>query len=252
MSGHSHFSTIKHKKAIEDEKRGKIFSKLTRMISIAAKEGVNPDTNPKLRQTLDEAKGLNMPKENVERAIKKGSGEGAEENLEEIVYEAFGPGKIAFIIEGITDNKNRTLSEIKQILKDNNGKLANEGAVKWMFEKKGAITIIFKTQNEFPEEMPFRNKEELEMAVIEAEAEDIYWRQDEDEEILILYTKPEDLEKVKKNLEGKGIKIESVSLDWVAKDFVKTEEKEKKMVEKLFEQLDKNEAVHKIYFNIIN
>lgn len=243
MSGHSHFSTIKHKKAIEDEKRGKVFSKLARIILIAAKEGSDPEMNPKLRQALDEAKKLNMPKENIERAIKKGAGETGGENFEEIIYEAFGSGNIAFIIEGITDNKNRTLGEIKQILNRNNGKLASEGAVKWMFEKRGAITIIFESQSSI-----FKNKEELEMAVIEAGAEDIYWRQEEG--VLDVYTKPEDLEKVKKNLENKEVKIESGSLIWAAKNFIETEEKEKKMAQKLFEQLDENEAVQKIYSNL--
>ncbi|MBU2579326.1 YebC/PmpR family DNA-binding transcriptional regulator [Patescibacteria group bacterium] len=240
MSGHSHFSTIKHKKAIEDEKRGKIFSKLARMISVVAKEGQDPEMNPKLRQALDEAKKLNMPKENVERAIKKGAGGTGEENLEEVVYEAFGPDNIAFIIEGITDNKNRTLGEIKQILNHNNGKLASEGSVKWMFGKKGVIAVSNEEQA--------MNIEQLELIAIEAGAEDIYWYQEE--KILDIYTTPENLEKVKKNLKDKGIKIESASLDWVAKDFIEAGEKEKKTAQKLFEQLDGSEAVQKIYSNL--
>jgi len=236
MSGHSHFSTIKHKKAIEDEKRGKVFSKLARMISVVAKQGADPEINPKLRRALDEARKLNMPKENIERAIKKGTGELTEECFEEVIYEVFGPGNIAFIIEGITDNKNRTLGEIKQILNYNQVKLANEGSVKWMFEKKGIIVINLKPN------------EDLELIAIEAGAEDIYWHQEQ--EVLDIYTKLEEMEKVKKNLENKGIKIESASLDWVAKEFVEASEKEKKIAEKLYEQLDENEAVQEIYSNL--
>ncbi|MBZ1345123.1 MAG: YebC/PmpR family DNA-binding transcriptional regulator [Candidatus Nealsonbacteria bacterium] len=137
MSGHSHFKSIKRDKSISDKKRGQMFSKIARLISVAAKEGgTNPETNSKLRVVIEEAKKLNLPKENIERAIKQAAGGGEESNLEKVLFEAYGPGGIAIIIEGITDNKNRTLAEIKQILNQNNGKLVGEGAVKWMFERK--------------------------------------------------------------------------------------------------------------------
>lgn len=142
MSGHSHFSSIKHKKAIEDKKRGKIFSKISKMIIMSVKEkGKDPETNIQLRATIEKAKEFNMPKDNVERAIKRGAGEMAGEKLEEFIYEAYGPSGVALIIEGITDNKNRTVSEVKQILGRYNGKLANTGSVKYLFEKKGAEWI---------------------------------------------------------------------------------------------------------------
>ena len=239
MSGHSHFSSIKHKKEITDQKRGKIFSKLARQISVIAREkGGDPETNSGLRLAIEKAKEFNLPKENIERAIKKGTGELEGEKLEEIIYEAYGPGGIAVIIEGITDNKNRTLSEIKQILTRNNGKLAGEGSVKWMFERKGAIIVDNEQQT--------INKEELEMKAIEAGAENIYWH----DNILDIYTKIEDLEKVKKNLEQQGIKIDTSSLDWVAKNTVALEEKQKIATEKLFEALDENDAVQEIYSNL--
>src|SRR4030042_3986903 len=137
MSGHSHFKSIKHQKGIADAKKGKAFSKIGRLISIAAKEkGGNPETNPKLRLAMEQARAVNMPKDNVERAIQRGIGEAAGEKLEEVVFEAYGPGGIAIIIEGITDNKNRALGEIKQILIQNGGKLAGEGSVRWLFERK--------------------------------------------------------------------------------------------------------------------
>ena len=239
MSGHSHWSSIKHKKGAEDAKRGRIFSKLARQISVAAKEkGGDPETNASLRLVIERAKGFNMPKDNIERAIKKGTGELAGEKLEEITYEVYGPGGIAIIIEGITDNKNRAYGEIKRILNQSSAKLANEGSVKWMFDRKGTITID-NSESKI-------NKEELELKVIECGAEDIYWH----ENILDIYTKPEDLEKTKKNLEEKNIKTESASLDWVAKDMVALDEKDKKTAEKLFEALDENEAVQDIYSNL--
>jgi len=241
MSGHSHWAGIKHKKQLADLQRGKVFSKLAREIEIAARNGKDPEMNPKLRMAIEKAKEAKMPSENIERAIKRGCGELTGEKLEEILFESYGPGNIAIIIEGITDNKNRTLNEIKQILNQNNGKLVSEGAVKWMFERKGCITVNlqFSISN-------FQNKENLEMAAIEAGAEDIYWHND----ILDVYTKVEDLEKVKKNLEERGIKVESFSLDWVPKEEIEVDEKTKESCQKLFEALDENEAVQEIYSNL--
>ncbi|PJE69492.1 MAG: YebC/PmpR family DNA-binding transcriptional regulator [Candidatus Staskawiczbacteria bacterium CG10_big_fil_rev_8_21_14_0_10_38_10] len=239
MSGHSHFKTIKYKKEASDKKRGKAFSKMARLISIAVKElGPDPEANSKLRLAVETARSFNMPKENIERAIKKGSGEAGEEHLEEVIYEAFGPGGVALIIEGITDNKNRTLGEIKQILSQNGGKLAQEGSVKWLFERRGVITISSEQQS--------LSREDLELKAIEAEAENIYWH----DFLLDVYTKPEDLEKVKKSVENQGIKIETASLDLVAKDMIAVSEEDKKACEALFESLDENDAVQEIYSNL--
>ena len=138
MSGHSKWSTIKHKKAITDAKRGKAFSKLSRLISVAAKEkGGDPESSPKLRTAIDKAREMNMPKDNIERAIKKGIGQIGGAQIEEITYEAYGPSGIALIIEMITDNRNRTIAEIKHILNKFGGKLAEAGSVKYMFDRKG-------------------------------------------------------------------------------------------------------------------
>jgi len=242
MSGHSHSKKIKREKAITDQKRGQMFSKIARMISVAIKEGgPNPETNQKLNVAMETAKRWNLPKENIERAIKKGSGEeSAGEKLETVSFEAFGPGGAALIIEGITDNKNRTLGEIKQILSQNNGKLVGEGAVRWLFEKRGVMTVIFASQSS-----SIKDKEELELAVIEAGAEDVRWDDD-----LEVYTTPGNLEKVKKILEEKEIKIDSFSLDWVAKETVDLDKKQKEACQKLFDALDENEAVQGIYSNI--
>lgn len=236
MSGHSHWSSIKHQKATADQKRGKVFSKLSREISVAAREkGGSPESNPSLKIAIERAKKFNMPKDNIERAIKKGTGELEGAKLESITLEAYGPGGIALIIKGITDNKNRTLSEIKQVLNQHNGKLANEGSVKWLFERKGVITL--EPQDE--------NKEDLELKVIEAGAEDVHWY----DNILDVYTKPEELEQVKKKLEEE-FKIDTASLDWIAKEEIETDQKTKESCEKLFEVLDENDAVQEIYSNL--
>ncbi|MCD6270693.1 YebC/PmpR family DNA-binding transcriptional regulator [bacterium] len=243
MSGHSHFHSIKHKKAAEDKKRGKIFSKFAKMIAVAAKDGTDPSSNPKLRQALEQARSFNMPKENIERAIKRGSGQIEGKKLEQATYEAFGPDRIAIILECITDNKNRTLSEIKQILQRHGGKLAESGSVKWLFEKKGVIVIENKNQEENSNQ---KKQEELELSAIEAGAEDTKW----DNDALIVYTKPDELEKVKKNLEKKGVEINSFSLDWVAKEAIKAGQKERKKIEELFEDLDESEDVQDFFSNI--
>ena len=237
MSGHSHAKTIKHQKGLADAKRGAAFSKMAKELEIAAKDGGDPVFNSKLRMAIERAKEVNMPTDNIERAIKRGTGELEGGKLEEISFEAYGPGNVAIIIDGITDNRNRTLGEIKQILNQNNGKLVVEGAVRWMFDRKG--TIIIDAGNHI-------SKEELELMAIEAGADDIYWHDD----MLDVYTKPEELEKVRKALEEKGTKIESASLDWVPKENIETDGVNKTACQKLFEALDENDSVQEVYSNL--
>lgn len=241
MSGHSHAKTVMATKMANDAKKGKIYSKYGRLITIAVKDGGgsgDPEKNSKLKTAVEQAKGMNMPKENIERAIKKGTGELAGESLETVSYEGFGPGGVAIVVSGITDNTNRTLGEIKSIFNQNGGKMAGEGAVKWMFESKGVITVP----------VAGTTKEELELLAIELGAEDVSSR----ENSVDIYTKPENLEQVKKAIEAKDIKIESASLDFVAKEEVTVSEKEKEQVQRLFEALDENDAVNDIYSNIKN
>ncbi|MCH8986639.1 YebC/PmpR family DNA-binding transcriptional regulator [Patescibacteria group bacterium] len=234
MSGHSHAKTVKSTKDAADAKRSKEFSKLAKEITIAAKEGGgDPATNPRLRSVMEKARSFNMPRDNVERAIKRGTGEGDEVQLQEILFEAYGPGNIAILIQGITDNKNRTLGEIKQILLQHQGKLVDGGAVRWMFEQKGVITIK-------------GNKENLELAAIEAGAQDMYWH---DNEFLDVYTKTEDLEKVKEAL-SQNTEIESFLLGWVAKEHVQASESDIAAAQKLFEVLEENDAIQGVYSNI--
>lgn len=229
MSGHSHAKTVAATKNANNAKKGKIFSKMGRVITIAVKQG-GPDiaSNIQLKALIEKAKEHNMPKENIERAIQKGTGELAGENLEEVSFEGFGPGGIALIIDGITDNKNRTLGEIKGILSQYEGKMAGEGAVRWMFEKKGVIEV--------------EKKDSLEDLAIEAGADDIRGE--------FIYTKAEDLELVKKNLEEKQIKILSANPSLTAKEEVALEEKQKERAQKMFEALDENDAVQQVYSNL--
>lgn len=240
MSGHSHFKSIKHKKGLADAKKSKAFSKISRLLSVAVREGGSDITaNPKLRMAVEKAKYLNMPAENIERAIKKGSGELEGVKLESITLEAYGPGNVAIIIEGITDNKNRALSEIKQVLNQNQGKIAGEGSVKWLFERKGVIEVLGMEHEE-------RKKEDLEIMAIEAGAEDISWHNN----IFNIYTKSKEVEKVKKNLKIQGIEIGSVSLDWVPKEYFDPGEKDEKSCQKLFEAIGENDAVQEMYSNL--
>lgn len=238
MSGHSHWASIKHKKGVADAKRSKVFSKLSREITVAAKEsGGDPTFNAKLRMVIDRAKSLNMPADNIERSVKKGTSDIEGGAFESFVYEVYGPGGVAVIIEGITDNKNRSLGEIKKILSENGGKMVAEGAIKWMFDRRGILEIDPSKTD--------KNKEELEMAAIESGAEDIYWHAD----VLDIYTKPEILENIKNNLTEKNFEVESASLGWVAKENLQINEKEREACQKLFEALDENDAVQEIYSN---
>jgi YebC/PmpR family DNA-binding regulatory protein len=178
MSGHSHFSTIKRKKEAADQKRGQIFSKISRMISIAVKEkGTDPAMNPRLKLAIEKAKSFNMPKENIERAIKKYNDNN--EKLEENVYEGYGPGGTAIIIESISDNKNRTLAEIKQILSNYGGKIVEQGGAKWLFERKF---------NQKTGQLEWLPKQEIEVTEKEKQlCQDLFKKLDENESVQEIY-----------------------------------------------------------------
>ena len=237
MSGHSHSKKIKHEKDATDAQRSKVFSRLAKEITIAARDGTDPAINSRLRVAMERARSFNMPKDNVERAVKRATGEGGQNvQLEEMLLEAYGPGGIAILISLITDNKNRTLSEIKQILISHQGKPVEGGAVRWMFGQKGVLTI--------PQSSP---KEEMELLAIEAGAQDLFWNEDGS---LDVYTAPADLETVKKALGQKGVVAESATLDWVPKDPFKATEKVQEANQKLFEILDEQDDVQDVYSNL--
>lgn len=236
MSGHSKWSTIKHKKALTDAKKGRIFSKISRMITVAVREkGPSPDTNLSLRLALEKAKEANMPAENIQRAIQKYSADSGEQ-LEEVQFEGYGPGGVALVIEAITDSRNRTSQEIRHILSSGGGNMASPGSVLWMFEKCGHIII----------DDEGKNREDIELAAIEAGAEDV---RGEGEKIAIL-TKPENMYRTKKALEEKGIAVEKAWLDYQAKNTVAIADASlQKQVEELYEALDNYDDVQEIYSN---
>lgn len=237
MSGHSHFRTIMHKKGAADAKRSQVFSRLAKELTVAVKDGgADPTSNPRLRTVIENAREANMPADNIDRAVKKGTGEGAGQ-LEEILIEAYGPGGIALLIAAITDNKNRTIGEIKQILLKNQGKMVEGGAVRWLFEKKGVATLAFKNST--------LSKDELELQLIEAGAQDIRW-QDETPEV---YVDLEQLPSLKETLTSQGIALQT-SIDWIPKERVPSLEISIQAVEKLFEALRDQDDVQDVYTNV--
>lgn len=237
MSGHSKWAGIKHKKALVDAKKGKVFTQVANMIAVAARQGGgDPKTNFSLRLAIEKAKSVNMPAVNIERAINRGTGEGGGTRIEELVYEGYGPSGIAVLVEAASDNKNRTVSEIRSTFTKFGGSLATAGAVSYLFEKKGQITIDLQGQN--------KSKEEIELLVIESGADDF----EESENSLIVYAKVADLAKVKEYLETSGIKIKESAFVYLAKNEVPVKDKDKaasilKLMNAL-EELDDVVAVH--------
>lgn len=238
MSGHSKWSTIKRQKAITDQRRGSLFTKLSNNITIAAKRGGGDiNINFKLKLAIDKAKTANMPKDNIDRAVKRGTGELKDVILEEIIYEGFGPNGIAIIIVATTDNKNRTASSVRSTLTKHQGNLGNNGSVTWMFNQKGVIRI-FKENIE--------HKDEFELNIIDQGAEDIT----EEEEGFIITSSIENFKNLKEYIEKQNIPFESAELEIVAKDKINIEDKKvKDKMEEIFEEFENNEDVNNYYTN---
>ncbi|MDP3057644.1 MAG: YebC/PmpR family DNA-binding transcriptional regulator [bacterium] len=240
MSGHSKWKQIKRGKAKTDSERAKVFTKMARFIAVAARKGADPDMNAELRMSIERAKYEDMPRENIERAIKKGAGGDIGVELENAEYEVFGPHGTMFVVKVLTDNKNRTVGEIKNILSKHSGRLGEIGSVKWMFDKFGVIVL---------EGGKKEKNESVEMAAIEAGAEDVK----EKDGTLEIYTAPENFDKVLKILQVPGNKVTSASIDWVAKNPIKLEDaKATEDVEGLLNVLDEQDDVEEIYSNIEN
>lgn len=238
MSGHSKWSTIKRAKAVTDQRRGNLFTKLSKNISIAAKQGGgDQDMNFKLRLAVDKAKNSNMPNDNINRAIKRGTGELKDIVVEEVTYEGFGPDGIAIIIEVATDNKNRSASAIRSIFTKNNGNLGNSGSVMWMFAQKGVIRILKEN---------IKDKDKFELNVIDAGAEDII----EEEEGFIILSEASSFQKIKEYIEKEKIFFESADIEMVPNDKIKiSDDKLKIKLQKLFDELEDNEDVNNFYTN---
>ena len=236
MSGHSKWSTIKRKKGVADAKRGKIFTKLIKEITISAKEGGgDPGANPRLRLAIDNAKAANMPADNIERAIKKATGELEGVTYHELMYEGYGPGGVAMLIEVATDNKNRSVAEVRHLFSKYNGSMGENGSVGWMFNRKGIITL------------PVQNKSEDEIMdiVLEAGAEDLH----NEEDFFEVQTDIEAFESVRKALVAADLQIENASLQWIAKNTVSVSTEDAEKVMKLIEAMEDSEDVQNVYSN---
>jgi YebC/PmpR family DNA-binding regulatory protein len=239
MSGHSKWAQIKRQKGLQDAKRGTLFTKLGNAISLAVKAGgKDPETNFKLRLAIEKARESNMPMDNIERAIKRGTGELAGQQIEEVTYEGYCPGGIAIIIEAVTDNKNRTTSEIRNILSKYGGRLGEANSVRWLFDQKGVIKILLDKN---------QDKEDYELKIIDAGAEDVVENEDE----LTVFTQPNDLEKVKENIEKLNLKVEYAEIEQVAKNKVEVIDSEtKSKLEKIFVELDNYDNVNNSFTNL--
>jgi YebC/PmpR family DNA-binding regulatory protein len=235
MSGHSKWATIKHKKAATDAKRGQLFTKLIKEITVAARGGGNPDTNPRLRVAIDRAKDASMPQDNIDRAIKKGTGQLEGVSYEDITLEGYGPGGVAIYVEGVSDNRNRTTSEVRTIFTKKGGNMAGAGSVAWMFEKKGYIAVNRSVIDE----------EKLMAIVLDAGAEDLVVEEEE----YGVKTAPADFYKVKKAIEDNKIKIESAEITLIPKSTVKVVGDDARKILDLVEGLEEHEDVQNVYAN---
>ena len=240
MSGHSKWATIKRKKAATDAARGRVFTRLIKEITIAARNGGgNPDGNPRLRLAIQTAKASNMPADNIKRAIQKGTGELPGVAYEEITFEGYGPAGVAILVDVVTDNNNRTVSEMRHVFSRNNGNLGQSGSVAWMFHKKGHIVISRSGQSS-----PLK-EDDLLTIILEAGAEDMQT----DDEAFTVITSPHEFDAVKKAIEDKTIKIESAALQMVPQNTVKVTGKEAEQTLKLMEALEEHEDVQNVYSN---
>ena len=237
MSGHSKWSTIKRKKSAEDAKRGKIFTRVARELTLAAREGGgDPDTNPSLRLAIDKARAANMPKDNIERAIKRGTGELEGGQLEEICYEGYAPHGVALLVKCLTDNRNRTLSEVRRVFNRSGGSLAEAGAVAWMFDTKGYLTVA----------RDDLDPDDIFMMAIDAGAEDI----EVSDEFVEVYTLPGDLHMVREGLIGSGLTVEDAELSQVPKTMMTLGEKETLQIMNMIETLEELDDVQQVYSNL--
>jgi len=236
MSGHSKWHSIKHKKGATDAKRGKLFTKFIKEITVAARTGGgDPDANARLRKAILDAKAGNMPNDTIDRAVRRGTGAEEGVNYEEITYEGYGPGGVAILIEAVTDNRNRTVAEIRHMLSKNGGNLGESGSVGWLFEKKGYI-VVDKTA---------KPEDELFEIAIDAGADDL--RDDEDNFEII--TSPENFEGVQSAIKSAGIEPQMAEVSMVPQNYVKLEGGNAQQMLRLMETIEDHDDVQKVYAN---
>lgn len=237
MSGHNKWSTIKHKKGAADAKRGKVFTRILKEMTVAARMGGgDPNGNPRLRAAVAEAKANNMPKDNIERAIKRGTGELEGATYEEITYEGYGPGGVAVIVEALTDNTNRTTPEIRHMFEKQGGNLGTPGSVRFQFDKKGYFAI----------EKSVVGEDKLMEIALEAGADDL---QSDDPEIYEVYTAPENFEPVRQAFEKASIATVEAKLGMIPQNYVTLDENKSKQVMRLLENLDDHDDVQAVWSN---
>jgi len=239
MSGHSKWHSIKHKKAKEDAKRGNIFGKLSKSISIAAREGGggDPENNFMLSNAIAKAKEYNMPMDNIERAIKRGTGEIDGEKFETMMYEGYGPGGTAIMVEVMTENKNRTAADIRNLFSKHNGNLGETGCVGWLFERKGIILV---------DRDQVKDEEAFMLDIIDAGAEDI----EEDGDTYVIKVETSEFMAVRKKLEENNIKIKSAEVSYIPKSTVEVSKKDAEKVLKLINLIDDHDDVQNVYSNV--
>jgi YebC/PmpR family DNA-binding regulatory protein len=237
MSGHSKWSTIKRQKGVADARRGQLFTKLAREIIVAVREGGdNPEGNFRLRLVIQKARDNNMPLDNIERAIKRGSGKAEGASLVEMTLEGYGPNGVAILVQALSDNRNRTLQEVRNIFTRHGGNLGEAGCVAWLFDSKGMITV----------ETNGKDSEELALQAIDAGAEDVRIEKD----YIEVYTKPAELEKVREALEAKDIAIASAELSMIPKSTIEMEEKAALQTLKLLDKLEELDEVQHVSSNV--
>ncbi len=236
MSGHSKWASIKHKKAAQDAKRGKIFTKIIRELSIAARMGGGePDTNPRLRKAIADAKAVNMPADNIKRAIMKGTGQLEGVSYEEFAYEGYGPGGVAIYVEVLSDNRNRTVSELRHIFTKNSGHIGESGCVAWMFNRKGYIVV----------EQEKASEDELLEIILDVGAEDLR----EDGSNYEIFTPPEEFEAVVNALKEHDIELAASNLGYIPQNYIKLEGKQAQQLLKLMEELEDHDDVQNVWAN---
>jgi YebC/PmpR family DNA-binding regulatory protein len=237
MSGHSKWSTIKRQKGVTDAKRGALFTKVAREISVAARQGGgDPDANYRLRLAVEKARSVNMPSDNIKRTIDKATGGGEADQFEEIVYEGYGPGGVAVLVEAATDNRNRTAAEVRSIFTKTGGQLAGSGAVAWQFEPRGLIAVTRGAKVD---------PDEVGLAAIDAGAEDV----ETDDDTIEIYTSPADLEAVRKALEGAGVPVDSAENTMIAKQTVELDSNKARQALRLVELLEDLDDVQRVTAN---
>jgi len=236
MSGHSKWHSIKYKKAAQDAKRGKMFTKIIREISVAARiGGAEPEANPRLRKAISEAKAINMPSDNIKKAIMKGTGQLEGVSYEEVAYEGYGPGGVAIYVEVMSDNKNRTVSELRHIFSKNGGNIGESGCVAWMFKRKGYIVV----------EKSKASEDDLLEIVTEAGAEDLR----EDGSNYEIFTPPEGYEKVVESLKKNSIQIAASNLGYIPQNYIKLKGKQAQQLLRLMEELEDHDDVQSVWAN---